>query len=87
MCLSVGAQLATVGRVPGEVRPASVPAYSGVCLGLAGRPLLDVSLHHRQRHAAVGSGGLCAMEPLDKSQVQVHAVGGGAGAISLVSSP
>ncbi len=46
LCFSGGAQLATVGGVSCEVPPASLPADSRVCLGLVGRPLLDISLHH-----------------------------------------
>ncbi|TKS68554.1 Bifunctional apoptosis regulator RING finger protein 47 [Collichthys lucidus] len=68
--LLVGAQLAPVGRVSCEVPPASVPADCRVCLGLAGRPLLDISLHHCEHHAAVCAGRLRPVETLDKSQDQ-----------------
>lgn len=73
--LSVGAQLATVGRVSCEVPPASIPADSRVCLGLAGRPLLDISLHYCEHHAAVCPGRLRPVETLDKGQDQVNTEG------------
>lgn len=63
-----------MGRVSCEVPPASVPADCRVCLGLAGRPLLDISLHHCEHHAAVCAGRLCPVETLDKSQDQVRTV-------------
>lgn len=75
LCSLVGAQLATVGRVSCEVPPASVPADSRVCLGLAGRPLLDISLHYCQHHAAVCAGRLRTVETLDKSHDQVDTEG------------
>lgn len=72
LCLLVGTQLATVGRVSCEVPPASIPVDSRVCLGLVGRPLLDISLHYCQRHAAVCAGRLRPVETLDKRQDQVY---------------
>ena len=67
--------MATVGRVSCEVPPASVPADSRVCLGLAGRPLLDISLHSCQHHVAVCAGRLRTVETLDKSHDQVDTEG------------
>lgn len=75
-CLLVGAQLATVGRVSGQVSPDSIPADCRVCLGLVGRPLLDVSLRYCERCSSICAGSLRAVETLGKSQDQVHRVGG-----------
>ena len=72
ICLA-GTQLATVGGVPREILRASIPADCRICLGLVGRPLLDIPLHCGQRHAALCAGGLRSVEALDNSQDQVHA--------------
>lgn len=61
---TAGAQLGTVDGVSHQVPAASVPADSGVCLGLAGRALLDLPLRYRQHHAAVCAGRLRAVEAL-----------------------
>lgn len=55
---TAGAQFGTVDGVSPQVPAASVPADSGVCLGLAGRALLDLPLRDRQHHDAVLAGRL-----------------------------
>lgn len=67
-----GAQLEAVGGVSGQVPPAALPADSGVCMGLAVCSLLDVSLCHRQHHAAVCAGGLRLVETVVSSCLQVQ---------------
>lgn len=62
-----------VGGVSGQIPPAALPADSGVCVGLAVCSLLDVSLRHRQHHAAVRAGGLRLVETVVSSGLQVQA--------------
>lgn len=68
---AAGAQLGPVGGVSSQVPPAALPADSRVCVGLAVGPLLDVSLRHRQHHAAVRAGGLRLVETLVSGRLQV----------------
>lgn len=70
---TAGAQFGTVGGVSPQVPAASVPADRGVCLGLAGRALLDLPLRHRQHRAVVRAGRLRPVEALGGSGNQVHA--------------
>lgn len=62
--ITAGAQPGPVDRVFHQVPAASVPADSGVCLGLAGRALLDLPLRYRQHRAVVRAGRLRAVEAL-----------------------
>lgn len=70
--IAAGAQPGTVDRVSHQVPAASVPADSRVCLGLAGRALLDLPLRYRQHRAVVRAGRLRAVEALGWSRNQVH---------------
>lgn len=56
----------TVERIPRQVLLPSVPADCRIRVGLAGGPLLDVPVSHRQCHAALGSGVLLLLEDLVK---------------------
>lgn len=64
LLIAAGAQPGTVDRVFHQVPAASVPADSGVCLGLAGRALLDLPLRYRQHCAVVRAGRLRPVEAL-----------------------
>lgn len=59
-----GAHVEAVERIPRQVLLSSVPADRGVCLGLAGGPLLDISLPDRQCRAALCSGVVLFLEDL-----------------------
>lgn len=55
-----------VERIPCQILLPSVPADCRVCLGLAGGPLLDVAVSHRQCHVTLGSGVILLLEDLVK---------------------
>lgn len=61
-----GAHMEAVERIPCQVLLSPIPADCRVCLGLAGGPLLDITLPYRQCHAAVCSGVVLFLEDLVK---------------------
>lgn len=63
-----------VERIPYQVLLSPVSADCRVCLGLAGGPLLDIALPHRQCHAAVCSGVVLFLEDLVKKRAEVSAL-------------
>uniref|UniRef100_A0A4X1TZI9 Uncharacterized protein n=1 Tax=Sus scrofa TaxID=9823 RepID=A0A4X1TZI9_PIG len=63
---SEGAHMEAVERIPGEILLPSVPADCRICLGLAGGPLLDVTVSHRQCHVTLSSGIILLLEDLVK---------------------
>uniref|UniRef100_A0A670Z4C5 Bifunctional apoptosis regulator n=1 Tax=Pseudonaja textilis TaxID=8673 RepID=A0A670Z4C5_PSETE len=66
-----GPRVEAVAGVPGEVCFPALSAAGRVRLGLAGDPLLDLPLHHCERHAAVRAGAALLLEALVKAGAEV----------------
>ena len=64
----------TVAGVLRQVPFPAISADSRVCLGLAGGPLLDVALYHRQCHVALRAGPLLFLEAVVEKGAEVSAV-------------
>lgn len=65
------AHMEAVERIPCQILLPPVPADCWICLGLAGGPLLDITVSHRQCHVTLSSGVILLLEDLVKKWTKV----------------